>query len=169
MSGAVGHQADIRKMGYLKKLKTMKKKLFLLRDDSTSGPARLEYHDTEKKFKSGANAKRSIVLKTCFNINKKSDSKHKHAIALYTKDDCFSVICENENEQEEWLATMLELQNILDESGQPRPLFEHIWQVGLKSKGLCNGKNLVPGQYRLCLTNDTVSLVRLYRDEPDII
>lgn len=88
----------------------MKKKYFVLRSDSDSGVARLEYYDTEKKFKSGGPAKRSISIKTCFNINRKVDAKHKLAIALYTKDDCFSVVADSENSCEEWLNAMLELQ-----------------------------------------------------------
>ncbi len=102
----------------------MKKKLFVLREESSSGPARVEYYDNEKKFKNGSHSKRSIILKTCFNINKKSDSKHKFAIALYTKDDCFSMVCDNEEEQKAWLTAMLEIQNNNMEEGQsPRPLF----------------------------------------------
>lgn len=88
----------------------MKKKYFVLRTESDSGPARLEYYDNEKKFKAGGNAKRSIDIKTCFNINRKVDAKHKYAITLYTKDDSFSVVAENEASVEEWLNAMLELQ-----------------------------------------------------------
>lgn len=88
----------------------MKKKYFVLRSDSESGVARLEYYDNEKKFKAGGPAKRSISIKTCFNINRKVDAKHKLAIALYTKDDCFSVVADSENSCEEWLNAMLELQ-----------------------------------------------------------
>lgn len=90
---------------------TMKKKFFVLRSTSSSGPARLEYYDSEKKFNANHHPKRSIHLHTCFNINRKSDSRHKYAIALYTKEDCFSVICEDEKEQETWLSLMLDYQN----------------------------------------------------------
>ena len=88
------------------------------------GPARLEYYDSEKKYKAGGPAKRWIPLRTCFNINKKSDAKHKYAIALYTKEDCFSMVCETDVEQEEWLAVLLELQNDnVTEGEEPRPFF----------------------------------------------
>ena len=89
----------------------MKKKYFVLRSTSSSGPARLEYYDSEKKFNLGQLPKRSIHLHTCFNINRKSDNRHKNSIALYTKEECFSVICEDEKEQENWLSLMLEYQN----------------------------------------------------------
>ncbi|WAR16560.1 IRS1-like protein, partial [Mya arenaria] len=68
--------SDIVKQGLLKKLKTMKKKYFILRSTSSSGPSRLDYYDSEKKFKTGHLPKRSIHLFKCFNINKKID-KHK--------------------------------------------------------------------------------------------
>lgn len=109
----------------------MKKKFFVLRAGSESGPARLEYYDNEKRMKS--NPKRSIVLQACFNINKKLDPKHKLAIALYTKDDCFSIVPETEAELEEWLTWLLALQqghvtregNIttIDKEAKPKPHF----------------------------------------------
>ena len=44
--------------GYLRKLKRMKKKYFILFDESESTPSRLEYFDSEKKWKSGQGPKR---------------------------------------------------------------------------------------------------------------
>ena len=89
----------------------MKKKYFVLRSTSSSGPARLDYHDSKKKFESGHPPKRSIHLHQCFNINRKSDTKHKFAVALYTRDDCFSVVMDDEATQERWLNSLLEYQN----------------------------------------------------------
>ncbi|CAG2221738.1 IRS1 [Mytilus edulis] len=43
--------SDIQREGILKKLKTNKKKYFVLRSTSSSGPARLEYYDSEKKLR----------------------------------------------------------------------------------------------------------------------
>lgn len=45
--------------GYHKKLKTMKKKYFVLCAESGSSSARLEYYDSEKKFKSRSNPKKN--------------------------------------------------------------------------------------------------------------
>lgn len=151
---------DVVKTGYLKKLKTMKKKYFVLRGCSNSGPARLEYYDSEKKYRAGAGCKRSIELAGCFNINKKMDPKHKHAISLFTKDDCFSVVAENVDEQESWLGCLLDLQN-------DSYHFEYVWQVTMKPKGLGGTKNMT-GQFRLCLTNREVSLVRLNSEIPEV-
>ena len=89
----------------------MKKKLFVLYQDDGKRGARLEYFDSEKKYKNGAGVpKRSIVLKECLSINTKLDAKHKHAIALYTKEDCFAMVCENDAEQREWMKALEELQ-----------------------------------------------------------
>lgn len=107
--GHDGARGGIIRAGLLKKLKTTRKKYFVLRAESTESSARLEYYDTEKKFKNGAPPKRSISLKTCFNINKRTDTKYKYVIALYTKDDCFCIILDNEEEQEAWLHDLVGL------------------------------------------------------------
>lgn len=99
--------------GYLKKLKTMKKKYFVLLSDSGEKSARLEYYDSEKKFRSRfGQPKRSIVLKTCFHINRRLDTKQKFVIALYTKDDSFCVVLENEMELNKWLKALLALHRV---------------------------------------------------------
>lgn len=95
-------------------------------------PARLEYYDSEKKFKSSLlknstsiHPKRSIILKNCFNINKRLDTKYKHVIALYTKADCFCIVYENEGELDKWLRELLKLQRGEEDEGcePPRPIF----------------------------------------------
>ncbi|XP_052823463.1 uncharacterized protein LOC106876466 isoform X2 [Octopus bimaculoides] len=152
--------SDVVKTGYLKKLKTMKKKFFVLRGNSNSGPARLEYYDSEKKYRSYSVPKRSIELNSCFNINKKIDPKHKHAVSLFTKDDCFSIVAENAEEQDAWLDCLLDLQNTPYH-------FEYVWQVTVKPKDLGATKNMT-GQFRLCLTNHEISLVRLNSEIPEV-
>jgi len=109
---------------YLFYLQTNKKKLFVVREESSSGPARLEYFDSEKKFKTGVSPKRCIVLKNCFSINAKSDTRHRHAVILYTKDDCFGVAFDNEADCQEWLSLMLDLRSqSIEDSTLTRPLF----------------------------------------------
>lgn len=99
--------------GYLKKLKTMKKKYFVLLSDNGDKSARLEYYDSEKKFRSRfGQPKRSIVLKSCFHINRRLDTKQKFVIALYTKDESFCVVLENENELNKWLKALLTLHRV---------------------------------------------------------
>ncbi|XP_071628930.1 uncharacterized protein Chico isoform X2 [Temnothorax longispinosus] len=147
--------------GHLKKLKTMKKKYFVLRGESPGSFACLEYYDSKKKFENRQPPKRSILLHSCFNINKRGDTKHKHVIALYTKDECFCLILDNEKELDEWLKAMLRLQSgDVPDGEQPRPTFEHVWQVTMQKRGLGARKN-IHGPYRLCLTDQTLSLVKI--------
>lgn len=119
-----GNESVVR-VGYLKKFKTFKKKYFVLRAEGPESSARLEYYDSEKKFNNGQAPKRCIPLKTCFNINKRVDTKHKHVIALYTKDDCFCIVLESEEELEAWLKALLSLQHGEEaaDGETPRPTF----------------------------------------------
>ncbi|XP_011868887.1 PREDICTED: insulin receptor substrate 1 isoform X4 [Vollenhovia emeryi] len=147
--------------GHLKKLKTMKKKYFVLRGEGPGCFACLEYYDSKKKFENRQPPKRSILLHSCFNINKRGDTKHKHVIALYTKDECFCLILDSEKELDEWLKAMLRLQSgDVPDGEQPRPTFEHVWQVTMQKRGLGARKN-IHGPYRLCLTDQTLSLVKI--------
>ncbi|XP_074860501.1 insulin receptor substrate 1 [Carettochelys insculpta] len=197
-----GFFSDVRKVGYLRKPKSMHKRFFVLRAASESGPARLEYYENEKKWrhKSGA-PKRSIPLESCFNINKRADSKNKHLVALYTKDEHFAIAADSESEQESWYQALLQLHNRAkghhhlhhhryhhhsdvsfgggsagpgeagdDNYGEvvPGPAFKEVWQVILKPKGLGQTKNLI-GIYRLCLTNKTISFVKLNSDAAAVV
>lgn len=114
-----------------------KQKYFVIFGDAPDKPgtARLEYFDNEKSYKTAmtkssdsgiTNQKRSIILCTCFNINRRVDiPKYKHVIGLYRKDDTFSIIMKDENEMNEWLRQLLILQRgkeLLD-GDQPRPKF----------------------------------------------
>ncbi|XP_076647186.1 insulin receptor substrate 1 chico isoform X4 [Halictus rubicundus] len=156
--------------GHVKKLKTQKKKYFVLRGEAPGFPACLEYYDNKKKFENRQSPKRSILLDSCFNINKRVDTKHKHVIALYTKDECFCLILENEKELNEWLKEMLLLQSgDVPDGEQPRPIFEHVWQVTMQKKGLGERKNIY-GPYRLCLTDRILSLVKIgEKDSSDFL
>nr|XP_023017350.1 insulin receptor substrate 1 isoform X1 [Leptinotarsa decemlineata] len=150
---------EVLRSGFLKKLKTSRKKWFVLRAETPECSARLEYYDTEKKFNAGQAPKRSIPLKTCFNINKRIDTKHKHVIALYTKDDCFCVVLDSEEELDGWLKALLSLQHGEEavDGEDPKPTFEHVWQVVILNRGL--GTDRI-GNYRLCLTDKTLSLIK---------
>lgn len=167
-----GRGGEIVKMGYLRKLKgglllqTMKKRFFILRGDSSEASARLEYYEDEKKWKKNHSPRRAISLKTCFNISRRQDTKHKHVIALYTKDDCFGLVLDSEDELEDWLKALLSLQygeDIVD-GEEPKPTFEHVWQVTVLNKGLGNTRNML-GRHLLCLTDRSLSLVKLTQEE----
>ncbi|OWF40143.1 insulin receptor substrate 1-like [Mizuhopecten yessoensis] len=154
--------SDIKKAGYLKKLKTMKKKFFLMRSTSSSGPARFEYYDSEKKFRNGQAPKRVVHLHTCFNINKKSDTRTKNAIALYTRDDCFAVIADTAMEQDHWLELLLEYQTEYSDgvTVTPRIHFDYVWQVTIKHRGLGCTIPGMSGTYRMCLSTTDICLFR---------
>ncbi|XP_033839242.1 insulin receptor substrate 1-B [Periophthalmus magnuspinnatus] len=171
---------DVRKSGYLRKQKSMHRRYFVLRTASERGPARLEYYESEKKFRGKAPVPKKVVaLETCFNINKRADSKNKHMIVLYTRAESFAVAAENDTDQDEWYQAMVELQckckNPTDNGAaedygvpNPGPAFKEVWQVKVWPKGLGQAKNLV-GIYRLCLTDKTVNFVKLNSDAAAVV
>ncbi|KAK6295554.1 hypothetical protein J4Q44_G00332670 [Coregonus suidteri] len=100
----------------------MHKRFFVLRAASAGGPSRLEYYENEKKWrhKSGV-PKRSIPLESCFNINKRADSKNKYLVALYTKDEYFSIAADSEQEQDRWHQALVDLHNKVGRSAVTGP------------------------------------------------
>lgn len=181
---------NIKKCGYLKKQKHGHKRFFVLKEPSEGFPARLEYYESEKKWKNKSAAKRVIPLDCCLNINKRADAKHKYLIALYTKDEYFAVASENEQEQESWYRVLTDLMaegKVYDGSasnsasslvgfdeasyGVITPVtaaYKEVWQVNLKSKGLGQSRNLT-GVYRLCLSSRTISFVKLNTEVASVI
>ncbi|XP_030751922.1 insulin receptor substrate 1 isoform X7 [Sitophilus oryzae] len=175
---------DVIRSGVLKKMKTARKKFFVLRAETNEALARLEYYDSEKKYKNGLPPKRCIPLKTCFDINKRQDTKHKHVIALYTKDDCFCIVLDNEEELQVWLKDLLTLQHgeEIPEGEVLRPKFgelfrcyhcsrelripKYVWEVNLCARGLGASRT---GTYRLCLTDKTVTLVKIDVPIPTVL
>lgn len=182
--------ANVKKCGYLKKQKHGHKRFFVLKEQSEGFPARLEYYESEKKWKNKSTAKRVIPLDSCLNINKRADAKHKYLIALYTKDEYFAVAAENEQEQESWYQVLTDLMTegkVCDGSasnsasslvgfdeasyGVITPVsaaYKEVWQVNLKSKGLGQSRNLT-GVYRLCLSSRTISFVKLNSEVASVI
>ena len=101
---------DVQKSGYLRKHKSMHRRFFVLRAASERGPARLEYYENEKKFRSKSPVPKKVLsLETCFNINKRADSKNKHMIVLYTRSESFAIAADSEEVQDEWYQAMLDL------------------------------------------------------------
>lgn len=96
--------------GSFKKYKNGRKKFFVLRDEDEFTTPRLEYYDSEKKFNAGQMPKRSIALRTCFDIGKRADAKYRNVIALYTKDDCFCFIVDNDETFNTWMRKLIALQ-----------------------------------------------------------
>ncbi|XP_028820863.1 insulin receptor substrate 1-B isoform X2 [Denticeps clupeoides] len=171
---------DVRKAGYLRKQKSMHRRYFVLRAASERGPARLEYYESEKKFRGKAPApKKALELQTCLNINKRADAKNKHMIVLYTRAESFAVAADSEADQDDWFQAMVDMQCRskipFGECGNgdygvpsPGPAFKEVWQVKVWPKGLGQAKNLV-GIYRLCLTEKTVNFVKLNSDAAGVV
>ncbi|XP_034043175.1 LOW QUALITY PROTEIN: insulin receptor substrate 2 [Thalassophryne amazonica] len=182
----------VKKCGYLKKQKHGHKRFFVLKEAGEEFPARLEYYESEKKWKNKSAAKRVLPLDSCLNINKRADAKYKYLIALYTKDEYFAVAAENEHEQESWYRFLTDLMGKvyeggaaaaasssasslvgLDEAsyGSMTPVtaaYKEVWQVTLKSRGLGQSRNLT-GVYRLCLSSRTISFVKLNSEVASVI
>uniref|UniRef100_A0A672TUQ6 Insulin receptor substrate 2 n=1 Tax=Strigops habroptila TaxID=2489341 RepID=A0A672TUQ6_STRHB len=157
----------VRKCGYLRKQKHGHKRFFVLRGPGgggeEAGGARLEYYESEKKWRNKSGApKRVIALDSCLNINKRADAKHKYLIALYTKDEYFAVAAENEQEQEGWYRGSPHRH-----LASPFAASCSVWQVTLKPKGLGQSKNLT-GVHRLCLSARTIGFVRLNCELPSV-
>ncbi|XP_062237003.1 insulin receptor substrate 2-like isoform X1 [Platichthys flesus] len=170
----------VKKCGYLRKQKHGHRRFFVLRESTEHFPARLEYYESEKKWRNKSAAKRVITLDSCLCVNKRADAKHKHLIALYTKDEYFSVAADNEQEQDSWFKVLTDLiaeGKVYDTPASTSSLvgfeetsyglitpaaaaYKEVWQVNLKSKGLGQTKNLT-GVYRLCLSSRTISFVKL--------
>uniref|UniRef100_A0A8C9VJQ3 IRS-type PTB domain-containing protein n=1 Tax=Scleropages formosus TaxID=113540 RepID=A0A8C9VJQ3_SCLFO len=140
------------------------KRFFVLRAASRLGPSRLEYYDSEKKFRNS--------------LRCASGASNKYLIALYTKDDYFPIVAEGEREQDEWYQALSDLMSegrraqldadeLEDAYGavSPGTVFKEVWQVHVKPKGLGQTKNLT-GVYRLCLTAKTLHLVKLNSETP---
>ncbi|XP_042213938.1 insulin receptor substrate 1-like [Homarus americanus] len=162
-AGNSSNKEDIVKKGYLKKLKTMKKKFFVLRRETgAENPARLEYYDNERKFNAGVQPKKPIVLNTCFSINRKKDPKHSHVIALYTNHDPVCMAAESEAELNEWLGFLHHHmhQAVSGADGQSMKMYEHVWQVAVQPRSLGSSKGLT-GEHHICLTYKSIALVRV--------
>ncbi|KAH8287855.1 hypothetical protein KR018_002676 [Drosophila ironensis] len=145
--------------GYLKKLKTMKKKFFVLYEETCNNQARLEYYDSEKKFLQRAEPKRIIYLKDCFNINRRLDTKHRYVIVLSSREGGFGIVLESENDLRKWLDKLLFLQrNIANVNGQVYSAYDHVWQVVIQKKGMSE-KVGITGTYHCCLSAKSLTFV----------
>ncbi|CAL8242020.1 unnamed protein product [Merluccius merluccius] len=190
---------DVRKSGYLRKQKSMHRRYFVLRTASERGAARLEYYESEKKFRGKAPIpKKALALETCFNINKRADAKNKHMIVLYTRAESFAVAAENEADQDEWYQAMVDLQckskSLVDNNNGDETTTAAV-TVAATATGDYGAAAAVPnpgpafkevwqvkvwpkglgqaknlvGIYRLCLTDKTVNFVKLHSDAAAVV
>ncbi len=68
---------------------------------------------------------RSILLKNCFSINRRTDTKHKQVVGLFSGTDCFGIVFECEEDLQEWLRQLLLHQQGDDvtDGASPKPYF----------------------------------------------
>lgn len=102
------------KEGYITKLSSKKRRYFVLYTENEQELARLDYYENEKRFKSNPAAyKRSILLKDCFAVIKKNDPRFKKGkifvFAIYTRDDCFPLMFNNQEDMNCWFALINEV------------------------------------------------------------
>ncbi|KAJ6654881.1 hypothetical protein lerEdw1_006352 [Lerista edwardsae] len=153
---------DVHLCGYLRKPKSQHRRYFVLRRASEGGPARLEYYESEKKFRAGgpgARPKRSFPLASALSISKRADGRHRHLVVLYGRDGTFGVAAEDGDQQQAWYAALVELHG---------KAFKEVWQVSLRPRGLGHSRNLV-GAYLLCLADRTIDFVKLHSDAAAVV
>lgn len=156
------NDGEIVKEGHLKRLKTLKKRYFVLRSSPRNGKSRLEYYESQKKFRHKNPPKRVIYLDTCFNIVKKEDTKKRSVFVLYTHEDAFGLIANSEDELNSWIKSL----QIEQRKEEILAASVSTWPVTIKPRGLGTSKNLV-GHYDLQLSNRTLSLVT--KDTRDLV
>ncbi|XP_032968817.1 insulin receptor substrate 4 [Rhinolophus ferrumequinum] len=199
---------EVCKRGYLRKQKHGHRRYFVLKLETADAPARLEYYENARKFRhsvraaaaaaaaaaSGAGVpalippRRVITLYQCFSVSQRADARYRHLIALFTQDEYFAMVAENESEQESWylLLSRLILESKRRRCGTPGappdggpaalasaaaaepPFYKDVWQVIVKPRGLGHRKEL-SGVFRLCLTDEEVVFVRLNTEVASVV
>ena len=95
---------DIVIKGNLRKAKNWNKRFFVLRD---SVPAKLEYYESERKWKANnSKPKRTISLEKPWNVDKKKGTKHEFLIAVFTEEEYFLMAADNTEMQENWVSAL---------------------------------------------------------------
>ncbi|KAK2083682.1 Increased rDNA silencing protein [Saguinus oedipus] len=199
---------EVCKRGYLRKQKHGHRRYFVLKLETADAPARLEYYENARKFRHSVRAaaaaaaaaasgaaipalippRRVITLYQCFSVSQRADARYPHLIALFTQDEYFAMVAENESEQESWYLLLSRL--ILESKrrrcgtlgaqpdGEPGalaaaaaaepPFYKDVWQVIVKPRGLGHRKEL-SGVFRLCLTDEEVVFVRLNTEVASVV
>lgn len=199
---------EVCKRGYLRKQKHGHRRYFVLKLETEDAPARLEYYENARKFRHSVRAaaaaaaaaasgapvpalippRRVFILHQCFSVSKRADARYRYLIALFTQDEYFALVAENESEQESWYSLLSRLileskrrrcglpdaqpdrePDALEAAAAAEPCFyKDVWQVVIKPRGLGHRKEL-SGVFRLCLTDEEVVFVRLNTEVASLI
>lgn len=86
------------------------------------------------------------MIKTCFSINRRQDCKHKLVVALYTKEDCFPIAFESEDELTRWFITLLQIQlaERIAEGDELKPIYGEHWHEARETSQRIFGRRASP-------------------------
>ncbi|XP_023804776.1 insulin receptor substrate 1-like isoform X1 [Oryzias latipes] len=180
-----GPQSDVVKQGYLGKLDRNRRRYFVLRAGSHTGPSRLEWYKSRERFTAveksagrsvlfGSNKQGVVYLRCCLGVSRIGNSRKGHVVELYAKDHTVVLLAEDQQQNQDWYAaikTLMEEEQRDEEHGAeedddgyctlpPGSFFKEVWPVSVKPRGLGSSKPL-SGENRLCLTATSLVLVRL--------
>ncbi|KAA8579765.1 hypothetical protein FQN60_006858 [Etheostoma spectabile] len=163
-------QSDVVKRSSLGKLDRNHTKYFVLRAGSHTGPSRLEWYKSQKKFTA---MEKSAGKAALYGSSKQGKG---HTVVLYAKDQTMVLVVEDQWEQAEWylaIKKLMEEEQKDEEHGEgfdeeddgyctlpPVASFKEVWPVTVKPRGLGYSKSLL-GESRLCLTATSLVLVRV--------
>jgi hypothetical protein len=179
MTTIMSDQAIEIKCGFMKKMKTMKRKFFVLTKEQ-DGTVWLDYYDNVKRYEASnrIRSKKAISITDCFSINQRpvcADKNKQHAINVFTAENCFSLVLDDESQLSEWMDELRkqrkESQSSIkkkDNKSEEDPEYLHVWQVVIAKKGLGLPPHGITGLYRVCLTPKTIHLYKVDPTEEQI-
>ncbi|XP_061746026.1 insulin receptor substrate 4-like isoform X2 [Nerophis ophidion] len=180
-----GQQSDVVKQGYLGKLERSRRRYFVLRAGSHTGPSRLEWYKSQEKFAAmeksfgkavlfGPSKQGVIYLRCCIGVGCLGSSRKGLTVALYAQDQTMLLVAEDQQDQEGWYQSIKKVMTEEREDEErgcddeddgyctlpPAAFFKEVWPVSVKPQGLGRSKSLA-GELRLCLTATSLILVRV--------
>ncbi|EDV23509.1 uncharacterized protein TRIADDRAFT_27870 [Trichoplax adhaerens] len=153
----MAESTDIRKRGYLKKVKNSRERYYVLRYESNSGPSRIECYHNEKKFNRNALPRRVIRLADCWKIIKMANSKYPYTMSFYTQEYCYSLYTKAREELESWLIAIDEVKHSDSQNSRDN---QDCWQVTVIDRDVAKSKQLA-GAYSLQMLPSEMKLTRL--------
>lgn len=71
----------------------------------------LSYYESEKKFRANPDSssqqpRRTILLKHVWNVHKKFDKNERSVMAIYTREEMFATICDDDESLQDWISTI---------------------------------------------------------------
>ncbi|RVE75541.1 hypothetical protein OJAV_G00017710 [Oryzias javanicus] len=109
-----GPHSDVVKQGYLGKLERNRRRYFVLRAGSHTGPSRLEWYRNREKFTAaeksagrtapfGSSKAGTLYLRCCLGVSRIGDSRRGHTLELYAKDRTLVLLAEDRQQNQDCL------------------------------------------------------------------